>query len=351
MGRIVILGAGVMGSAMALPFGACGHSVDLVGTPLDQGIVAAVAAGQPHPGLKIPLGAQVTACRWTELASLMEPAPDCIVLGVASAGVDWAVEQLGAVLRRPVPILMITKGLRADGQRIEAFPPVVARELARRTGVRALVMAIGGPCIAAELAAGRATSVVATGDDPALLERVVGMLDAPYYHVACSADVIGVEVCAAFKNFFALAVGAAASYADRAEPALNGALAHNVVAALFNRAVHEMAVLAERLGGRRETAFGLAGLGDLHVTCAAGRNSRMGRLLGQGLAYSDAKATRMPNDTVEGAQLALALGPTLEVMLADGRLPAEALPLTVAVLDAVCRDAPLDVADPRLLRL
>ena len=77
------------------------------------------------------------------------------------------------------------------------------------------------------------------------------------------------------------------------------------------------------------------------MTCLAGRNSRMGRLLGLGLPYSRAKAEHMAADTVEGAQLALDLGPTLEVMMARGDLPAERMPLTCAIVAAVCRDRPL----------
>lgn len=351
MAKIVILGAGVMGSAMAVPLGHAGHAVELVGTPLDEPIVAAVAAGEAHPGLKVKLGAHVHARSWTAFADVMAAAPDLLVLGVSSAGVEWAIGQLAATLRQPLPVLIITKGLVGDGTRIEAIPTVIARELARLTGLTVPLMAVGGPCIAAELAAGRDTSVVFTGRDEALLGRTIALFAAPTYHAKGSSDVVGVEVCAAFKNYFALGVGAAASFAERVGPAANGAAAHNVVATIFNRAVAEMAILADRLGGVRETAYGLAGVGDLHVTCAAGRNSRMGRLLGQGLPFSRAKTERMPADTVEGAQLALALGPTLEAMFAAGHLPADDLPLTRAIAATVCRDAPLDVTAPALLTL
>ena len=102
-----------------------------------------------------------------------------------------------------------------------------------------------------------------------------------------------------------------------------------------------MALLIEVSGGMPATAFGLAGAGDLYVTCLAGRNSRMGRLLGLGLPYTRAKAEHMATDTVEGAQLALDLGPTLEAMMASGALSADRMPLTRSVLDTVCRDQPM----------
>jgi glycerol-3-phosphate dehydrogenase (NAD(P)+) len=131
---------------------------------------------------------------------------------------------------------------------------------------------------------------------------------------------------------------------ERRGKAANGALMHNLSSSLFTQALNEMTVLVEALGGRAETVLGLPGSGDLYVTCQAGRNGRMGRLLGLGLRYSKAKAEHMAADTVEGAQLALDLGPTLEDMMARGALPAARMPLATAIVAAVCRDAPLALA-------
>jgi glycerol-3-phosphate dehydrogenase (NAD(P)+) len=343
MAKVAILGAGVMGSAMAMPLAHGGHEVHLVGTPLDEAIVQAIVAGRPHPGLKIHLGEHVTAHPWTALQDVVASGVDLLVLGVSSAGVGWAIDRLSEAPRAPVPVVVLTKGLVGTGDTIELIPTIVRRDVSLRTGLDLPTMAIGGPCIAGELAAKRDTHVVLTGTDSALLERTRDMLQAPFYHVHLSPDVPGVEVCAAFKNFFALGVGAAASTVERLPAVPNGAAAHNVVATAFTRAVAELAVLVEAVGGDRETAFGLAGVGDLHVTCTAGRNSRMGRLLGQGVPYSRAKAERMPTDTVEGAQLALTLDETLRRMMVRDPSLASRLPLTNAILGTVCRDEIIDI--------
>ena len=341
MARIAILGAGVMGSAMVVPAGALGHDVDLVGTHLDDAIVRSVAGNGWHPRLGLALPPTTRPLDWTRFPEAIAKSPDLILLGVSSAGVGWAIDRLAETLRAPVPILMITKGLHADGKTIEALPAVVARELKARTGLEPPVFAVGGPCIAGELAAQRDTRVVVTGATAEAAREAAGLFGAQFYHAAASADVIGVEVCAAFKNFYALAVGAAAGRLETQGRAENGAAMHNVAAGLFAQAIAEMATLTEALGGDPATAAGLAGAGDLYVTCLAGRNSRMGRLLGLGRAYSDAKAKDMPDDTVEGAELARALGPTLERMVETGRLPGAKLPLMGAVLDAINRDRPL----------
>jgi glycerol-3-phosphate dehydrogenase (NAD(P)+) len=195
-------------------------------------------------------------------------------------------------------------------------------------------MAVGGPCIAGELAALRDTSVVIAGDDLEKAGQALSLLEAPFYHARLTNDLKGVEVCAAFKNFYAIAVGASTGMLEGQGKASNGALMHNLAASVFNQALAEMTILATRLGGRAETVHGLAGTGDLYVTCLAGRNGRMGRLLGLGLPYSQAKSQHMPDDTVEGANLALDLGTVLEAMMARGELPS-------AIVAAICRDEPL----------
>jgi glycerol-3-phosphate dehydrogenase (NAD(P)+) len=340
MQRIAILGAGVMGSAMAFPATAAGRDVTLVGTHLDAAIVDSVAGNGHHPRLNLAMPAGVEALHHDAFGRRMAEPCDLVILGVSSAGVDWAIDRLAESLPGPVPVLMITKGLATDGHAIEPLPFKVAREIERRRGFAAPVMAVGGPCIAGELAALRDTGVVITGGDPALIDRAIGALGGGFYHARPSADVVGVEVCAAFKNFFALGVGSAAGRFEREGKAANGALMHNLAANLFAQSVREMAVLTEALGGDRATASGMAGVGDLYVTCQAGRNSRMGRLLGLGMAYAEAKAQQMAADTVEGAELGLAVGPTLETMMADGRLDRRLLPMTCALLDTLLRGQP-----------
>ncbi len=341
MAEIVILGAGVMGSAMSLPAGEHGHAIRLVGTHLDEEIIRSVAGNGLHPRLGVTLPSTVSAHSWTEFGGVFSPSTDLLILGVSSAGVGWAIERLVETVRAPLPVLMITKGLAPIDGRIEVLPRLVASEVEKRTGLRLPILAVGGPCIAGELAARRHTSVVVTGETRDLIDRSIALLGCGFYHARASSDVVGVEFCAAFKNFFACGVGAAAGWLEREGRAGNGAMMHNLVASLFTQALEEMTILVEAHGGDAATVRGLAGSGDLHVTCQAGRNSRMGRLLGLGMPFSKAKSEHMPNDTVEGAQLALDLGPTLRAMWSDGRLPAARMPLARAIVDAVCDDAPM----------
>jgi glycerol-3-phosphate dehydrogenase (NAD(P)+) len=117
----------------------------------------------------------------------------------------------------------------------------------------------------------------------------------------------------------------------------SGTHAKNPLAAAFNQASREMALLCEALGGQRDTAFDLAGTGDLHVTVGAGRNSRLGRGLGQGHRVSEMLSGQLAGETVEGADTARVLGPWLRGV---GSLDAHALPLAHAIIDAVLEDRP-----------
>jgi glycerol-3-phosphate dehydrogenase (NAD(P)+) len=340
MGHVVILGAGVMGSAMAFPASDCGQKVTLIGTHLDEAIIDSIKGNGHHPRLNIAMPPGIDALHLKDFTPGRVTGADMIIFGLASSGIDWAIEQAAAVLKRPIPILMITKGLSPNGETIEVLPAKVARELKARLGFDVPVMAVGGPCIAGELAARRDTGIVITGADERLVKDAIGMLSAGYYHARASADVIGVEVCAAFKNFLAIGVGTAAGRLERDGKSDNEALAHNLAASLFNQAVRELAVLVEALGGEPATAYGLAGLGDLYVTCQAGRNSRMGRWLGLGLTYRQAKDQHMAHETVEGAELGIACGPTLRRMMETGRLDPEKLPMVKAILSTLLDDAP-----------
>jgi glycerol-3-phosphate dehydrogenase (NAD(P)+) len=350
MARVVILGAGVMGSAMAVVTGDSGHSVALVGTPLDEAIIRSVEETKLHPKLGVTLPSAVTAYRWDRFGQVLEGGIDLLILGVSSAGVGWAIKQIVEAALNASPVLMITKGVVAKGASIEVLPRVVAREFKARKGLRLPVMGVGGPCIAGELAAKRDTSVVIAGDDGDVLDRTIDLLDTPYYHARRSKDVVGVEVCAAFKNLYAIGVGWAGGRLELLGRAANGAQMHNLAAGLFSQALAELTILVSSLGGEQASVAGLPGAGDLYVTCQAGRNYRLGRLLGLGMTYSSAKADQIAGDTIEGAELALTIGPILDRMMMTRALPGEHLPLTRAIIGAICQNLPFDPPWPKFFR-
>ncbi len=112
----------------------------------------------------------------------------------------------------------------------------------------------------------------------------------------------------------------------------------NTAASLFYKAVAEMKILTKKLNGNEETAYGLAGLGDLYVSSAGGRNSKMGYYLGQGYLFKDAKEKFMKEITVEGADLAYEIGPKILKEFQE-----EEFPLLFSVIKAICDNQKLEI--------
>ena len=112
----------------------------------------------------------------------------------------------------------------------------------------------------------------------------------------------------------------------------------NTSASLIHRSISEMVKFVKHFGGKEETVYGLAGLGDLYVSAIGGRNSQMGKHLGQGILYKDAKEKFMKDVTVEGAQLALEIGP---ILLKE--LKKDEYPLMFNILETICNDKKLSI--------
>jgi glycerol-3-phosphate dehydrogenase (NAD(P)+) len=200
----------------------------------------------------------------TIAASPLESA-ELVVLAVPSAVYGSVVESLPG----DAPILSLTKGLDpATGERLSTL--VRGRPVA----------VLSGPNIADEIARDQPAAAVIAGEDAALARELQGAINSITFRVYVNDDVVGVELCAAAKNVIALAAGGADGLR----------LGDNAKAALVARGLAEMARLAEAAGGKQGTFAGLAGMGDLVVTCwsKVGRNRRAGELIAQGTDPDDA---------------------------------------------------------------
>jgi len=338
MAVITVVGAGVMGTALTYPAADNGHEVQLVGTHLDEDIIESCRSQRYHPRLKRPIADGVHVFSHTEIAKSI-PNADVIVAGINSRGVRWAADAISPHLQRGQIILMVTKGLEstADGK-LKILPDILRDRLPAPIRDSVHYAAIGGPSIAGELAARRDTSVVFVSRNSHILSLLQELFATPYYHIFSSTDIIGVEVCVALKNPYALAVGLAAGVLEKQSiPDPAGAKMHNYAAAIFAQGLAETAYLVQHMGGGLETVFSLPGAGDLYVTTQGGRNSRMGRLLGMGMPYSQA-VEEMPGETIEGVDAVVAIMPALEQMIARGEIAPDAMPLLRALHQIVTRN-------------
>jgi glycerol-3-phosphate dehydrogenase (NAD(P)+) len=176
----------------------------------------------------------------------------------------------------------------------------------RVLGDDARLVTLAGPGIAAEIVVGSPTVLLCASTDTQARRLVAATLSGPSMLTLTTSDIIGAEIASAYKNVAAIAVGLGHGLSERfIESAFVRAFA-NVRGAMFAQGVVDMVTLAEASGGRASTVVGLAGSGDLYVTCIGGRNGRFGQLLGSGA--SPAQALRAIGSTVEGvANTAVAL--------------------------------------------
>jgi glycerol-3-phosphate dehydrogenase (NAD(P)+) len=332
MAIIGVVGAGMMGSALCVPLADRGHDVRLVGTPLEREVVDKLRAGEPHPGLDVPLPAGVKPFSEDRLDDALGGV-ELLVLGVSSAGIDWATERIGPHARKPV--LMITKGLSWDGSELLALPDVVRARLPLGAPHPA---AIAGPCIAGELARRAPSCVVLVGHDRPACERAAELLRTDYYYVSTSDDVMGACACSALKNGYAMAYGFAGGLHERAGGQPGTVAMHNLESALFTQSVLEMQRIVVALGGSAETVVGLAGIGDLDVTNNGNRTGRVGYLLGLGLSVDEAVA-RMHGATLECIEIVRVMPEAAVVLRSKGAL--EPLPLMEHMAEVVLDGAPV----------
>ena len=325
MSKIAVLGAGMMGSAICVPIADCGHDVRLVGTFLDEDIVTELKSSGVHPGLAHQLPQSVRAFSIDELGDAMSGV-DVIVLGVSSPGVRWAAETIAPYVGPHVPILMITKGLEWNGDELVILPDVLRDALPRHVRDQVSPTAVAGPCIAGELAQRAETCVVFTGRDCYTLSRLAQLVRTSYYHIWTSTDIVGVEVCAALKNAFAMAIGFGAGLHERRGGKPGSVAMHNYEAAVFAQAVGEMAHLVDLAGGEASSSYGLAGMGDLQVTCNGGRTGRLGRWFGLGLKLEQA-VEKMAGATLECLDIIRVLAEAIPALEAAGRLGPDDIPL------------------------
>jgi glycerol-3-phosphate dehydrogenase (NAD(P)+) len=342
MTTVAMLGAGVMASALTVPLADNGHEIRLVGTHLDGEIIDSVRATRVHPGLGLALPDAVRAYRLEDAAEAFDGA-DVALSGVNSFGVRWAGQQLDRLLRPGMPVVTITKGMEAsDDGDLRILPDVLAGEV--RDELRAQVpwTAIAGPSIAGEVAVRRHTSVVFAGLDQDVLDRLAGLFRTDRYHVETSTDLVGVEVCAAMKNCYALSVGLGEGVLARDGETDGPYRNHNYEAALFGQGAREMGRMLTLLGGRPETTHGPAGVADMYVTSAGGRNIRVGRLIGSGATFTEADA-ELGHITLEGAAAIKVIGGALPRLTERGVVGASDFPLLRALHDVIGEDRPLDI--------
>jgi len=301
MKKILVIGGGAMGSAFTVPCLDNGNSVTITEPYSMRFIKDLSSKNKFHSALKINLPKKLKFKEFSNV--LFDKKFDLIVIALSLSGIDF----IGKELRKykiKTPILVLTKGLKYEKKSKKIF--TISEKLKNDYKLNN-VSVLKGPCLAKELAKKDQTSVIVANKNINIAKKIGKIISTKYYLTEFSKDVVGIEVCSAIKNIYSMIIGAGQSL--------------NASSNLFQKSLIEMKYLTKFFKGKEETILGLAGAGDLFVSAAGGRNSKMGSYLGKGYTFKTAKKKFMPNDTVEGEQLAREIAPFILKKVNKDKVP------------------------------
>ena len=323
--RCAVVGAGAWGTALANLLADNGHQTHL--WAFEHDVADAINAGHENPrflpGVPLNPALRATFDRESAVAAaefIVYATPSHVLRDVAAASRPW--------MAPDATLVVATKGIERG--RLALMTDVISEEFPGHA-----VVALSGPSFAAEVAARHPTAIVAASLDAAAAERTQKALSSPTFRVYTNDDVVGVELGGALKNVMAVATG----IADGLE------LGFNARAALITRGLAEMMRLGETLGAKATTFAGLAGVGDLVLTCtgALSRNRTVGLEIGRGATLSEVLAGRETVAegvvTTESARaLAERQGVEMPIVNAVHKILFERQPARWALVELMTRD-------------
>jgi glycerol-3-phosphate dehydrogenase (NAD(P)+) len=319
MKNILIIGGGAMGAAFTIPCLENNNRVTIT-EPYSKIFIKDLSSKNKfHSALRIKLPKRLKFRKYSD--KLLREKFDLIVIALSLSGIDF----IGKELKRykiKTPILVLTKGLKYEKKRNRIL--TISQQLKNNFNLKNISI-LKGPCLAKELARKNQTSVIIANKNINIAKKIGKTISTKYYIVEFSRDIVGVEVCSPIKNIYSMIIGAGQSL--------------NASSNLFQKSIIEMNYLTKYFKGKKETTLSLAGVGDLYVSAAGGRNSKMGSYLGKGFTFKIAKKRFMPNDTVEGEQLAREIAPFILKKIDKKRIP-----LMINLLNAILKNKKFKVS-------
>ena len=338
MAVVTIVGAGMMGSALAFPARENGNEVRLVGTHLDKEIIDGCKKNGRHPKFEKDFPNGVSYHYIEELETALEGA-DVVIGGVSSFGVDWFGDFVLPKIADGTPVITVTKGLMdtQDG-RLLTYPDLWQKKL-DDMGKKLKLCAIGGPCTSYELVAHDQTEVAFCGKDLKTLSYIKEIMQTEYYHISITTDVTGIESAVALKNGYAL--GIALTIGLNKKNFGDDTLHFNSQAAVFGQGAKEMYRLLQF-----QNALSLnnlcVGVGDLYVTVYGGRTRLVGILLGEGYGIDEAKA-KLNGVTLESLVVAERVARAVKKNIAKGTVKAEDFSLLLHIDEILTDKKPVNI--------
>ena len=318
MKKILVIGGGAMGSAFTIPCIENNNKVTIT-EPYSKNFIKDLSSKNKfHSSLKINLPKNLKYRNFS--LELLQEKFDLIVIALSLSGIDFIGEKLKN-LKIKTPILVLTKGLKYEKKNNKIL--TISEQL-KKSYKKMNISVLKGPCLAKELARKNQTSVIIANENIKIAKQIGKLISTNYYLIDFSKDIIGVEVCSSIKNIYSMIIGTGQSL--------------NMSSGLFQKSIIEMQYLTKYFKGKDSTILGLAGVGDLYVSAAGGRNSKMGDYLGKGFTFKIAKKKFMLNDTIEGEQLAREIAPFILTKINKKKIP-----LMIKLIKAILKNRKLNI--------
>lgn len=339
MKTITIIGAGMMGSALAFPARENGNNVRIVGTHLDRDIIECCRNTNRHPKFTKDFPDGIRYYQIEELAEAIKGA-DFIICGVSSFGVEWFGDEILPRLYENIPVISVTKGLMntPDGSLLTYLD--VWQEKLDKLGKKIPLNAIGGPCTSYELVAHDQTEVTFCGKDLSILRMIKQAMSTDYYHISLSTDIVGVESAVALKNGYALGIALTIGV-NQKNFGVDSELHFNSQAAVFGQSVREMYKLL-KLQGAEDLDNLVLGVGDLYVTVYGGRTRLVGILLGRGLTIDEAKA-ELNGITLESLVVSERVAKAVKIKAEKGLIDIREFPLLMHIDEIISQKKDVNI--------
>lgn len=301
MKKILIIGGGAMGSAFSIPCLENNNQV-IITEPYNKTFVKNLSSKKKfHSALKLNLPKKLQFKNY--IKNIYKEKFDLIVIALSLHGIDFIGRELKD-FKIKTPILILTKGLKYDKKNKKIF---TIPELLKKKYNVSNISVLKGPCLAKNLANKNLTRVVIANKKIKIAKKIGKMISTDYYLTEFSKDVVGIEILSAIKNIYSMIIGAGQNL--------------NTSSGLFQKSIIEMKYLTKYFKGEETTILGLAGVGDLYVSVAGGRNSKMGGYLGKGFTYKNAKKKFMLHETIEGEKLANEIAPFVLKKINKNKIP------------------------------
>ena len=242
MKKIIIIGAGAMGSAFAVPCLDNKNDITIVGTHLEDNLIESINSNNNiHPALKTQLPKEIKFERFDKLQNILKQNIDILVCGVSSVGIEWFVQQISKSYKNNIPILLLTKGLSILNNELSTLSEKIKKLLEKEGHFEINISAIKGPCLATGLANKMRTGTVIANTDIEETKRLKKIISTNYYSTEISDDLTGIELSGAIKNIYSMLIGASEGLSNSNAPKeIQSKYYLNTSASLIHRSISEM---------------------------------------------------------------------------------------------------------------